>query len=85
MIRHRNLGLAVAAMLVFGVAAPAWADCNADIQRMQSQVAKVGDPKVKRLVEYDIKRAKKEATEADPMECQEAVDHADKLMAPPAP
>ncbi len=83
MTRHRKFGLAAA--LALAATSPAWADCNADIQRMQSQVAKVSDAKVKRLVEYDIKRAKKEANEADPMECQEAVDHADKLMAAPTP
>ena len=52
---------------------------------MQSQAASVTDAKVKRLVQYDITRARKEAKEADPMECQEAIDHADKLLGKPAP
>ncbi len=40
---------------------------------------------VRRLVEYDITRAKKESGEADPMECQQAIDHAEKLLASPVP
>ena len=80
-----KLWLAATAVLALMAAAPAWADCATDIQRMQSQVTKVSDARTKRLVEYDIVRAKKEATEKDSLECQEAVDHADKLMTPPTP
>jgi len=84
MARCNSLALAVA--LVLGTAVPAGAaECNAEIQRVQSQLGNVSDGKVRRLVEYDIKRAKKEAAEVDGMECQEAIDHADKLLASPAP
>lgn len=40
-----------------------------------------GDAKMKRLIEADLKRAKKEADEGDAEECMEALDHAAKLLA----
>ena len=40
-----------------------------------------GDAKMKRLIEADLKRAKKEAAEGDAEECTEALDHAAKLLA----
>lgn len=84
MTRYSKLGLATALTLL--AVAPAWAaECNAEIQRVQSRVNTVTDAKVKRLVQYDVTRAKKEAAEADAMECQEAIDHADKLMGTPTP
>ncbi len=86
MSRHAKRGLAAVAVLTLMASAPAWsAECNAEIQRVQSQVGRVTDPKVKRLVEYDITRAKKESGEADAMECQQAIDHAEKLLASPVP
>ena len=86
MSRHGRLKPTAAAMLASMAAAPAWAaECSAEIQRVQSKAANVADPKVKRLVQYDITRAKKEAGESDGMECQEAIDHADKLLASRAP
>lgn len=84
MLEHAKLALAAA--LVFSVVPAAWAaECNAEIQRVQTLSAKVTDPKLKRLVDYDIKRAHKESAEADEMECQEAIGHADKLMASSTP
>ncbi len=81
-----KLELAAAVAVALMAAAPARAaECNAEISRIQSRAANVSDPKVRRLVQYDITRAKKEATEADPMECQEAIDHADKLLGAPTP
>lgn len=41
----------------------------------------VGDARIKRLIDADLKRAKQEAAEGDADECLEAVDHARKLMA----
>lgn len=71
---------------MLAVAVPlAHADCVGDIQRMRGQVTKVVDPRVKRLVEFDIKRATREADEGDGGECKEAVDHADKLMSAVVP
>ena len=84
MTGYGRLGLATAVALM--AAAPAWAaECNAEIQRVQSQMGKVTDVKVKRLVQYDITRARKEAGESDALECQEAIDHADKLLGAPTP
>ena len=40
-----------------------------------------GDAKLKRLIDADLKRAKKEAAEGDAEECMEALDHAAKLLA----
>ena len=39
-----------------------------------------GEPKMKRLIDADLKRAKKEAAEGDADECSEALDHATKLL-----
>ena len=86
MSRYGKSALAAAAILALMTAAPVWAaECNAEIQRVQSKVENVFDLKVRRLVQYDLTRAKKEATESDAMECQEAIDHADKLLGAPTP
>ncbi len=84
MIAAAKIAFATAGLLMLAGPA-AHADCAGEIQRMQGQVTKVTDPKVKRLVEFDIKRATREADEGDGGECKEAIDHADKLMASAAP
>lgn len=74
-----KLGLAVVLSLL--ATGPGWAaECNAEIQRIQSQAANITDPKTKRLVQYDITRAQREATDNDSLECQQAIDHADGLL-----
>lgn len=40
-----------------------------------------GEERIKRLIEADIARAKKEEGEGDADECIEALDHAEKLIA----
>jgi hypothetical protein len=40
-----------------------------------------GEARMKRLIEADITRAKKEEAEGDADECLEALDHANKLLA----
>jgi len=40
-----------------------------------------GDDRIKRLIEADLTRAKKEEAEGDADECLEALDHANKLIA----
>ncbi|GAC1340665.1 MAG: hypothetical protein NVSMB18_11170 [Acetobacteraceae bacterium] len=40
-----------------------------------------GEPMIKRLIQADLRRATKEASEGDLDECMEALDHATKLLA----
>ena len=40
-----------------------------------------GEPMMKRLLQADLQRARKEAAEGDADECMEALDHAAKLIA----
>ncbi len=75
-------GAAVAVVLAAGVAR---ADCTSDITRLKASSQTVANPQVRKLVEFDITRALKEAGEADDDECKEAIDHADKLMASAKP
>ena len=85
MKRLGKFGLVAATLALLATASARAAECDAEIQRVQSQATKVTDAKVQRLVQYDITRAKREAGEADAVECQEAIDHADKLLGTPAP
>jgi hypothetical protein len=39
-----------------------------------------GDRKIKRLIEFDLKRAHREEWEGDASECLEAIEHANKLI-----
>lgn len=40
-----------------------------------------GEAMIKRLIQADLRRAAKEASEGDAVECMEALDHATKLLA----
>lgn len=82
---RRSARVALVAALMMSAAGVARADCASDIQRIQAQVGKVGDARVKRMAQFDVERARREAGEGDDDECQEAVEHADKLLASAAP
>ncbi len=78
----RTLSMAAGLIvLVLPIAQAAGLDCEGEIQRLQTEVTKVSDAHARRLVEFDITRAKREANEGDGSECKEAVSHADKLLA----
>ncbi len=67
-------------------ALPSWAEdvsaCRARDAALTRQADSfTGDAKMKRLIDADLKRAKKEAAEGDAEECMEALDHAAKLLA----
>lgn len=79
---------AVALGLIFLslVAAPGLArgvgDCMARSAALQQQAKSfTGEAMTKRLIDADLKRAGQEATEGDAEECNEALDHAAKLLA----
>ena len=77
----------LALSLVFlSIAVPCWAEdvsaCRArDVALTRQADSFTGDAKMKRLIEADLQRAKKEAAEGDAEECMEALDHAAKLLA----
>ena len=67
-------------------AGAAWADDAADCTRRQVELAKQaaafqGDTQIKRLIDADLQRARREQAEGDNDECVEALDHAAKLLA----
>ena len=55
----------------------ALADCAAGIAALQPQVEQVSQGRQRELLDFDLKRARKELGEG---ECQEALDHAGKLL-----
>lgn len=68
------------------IAGVALADDAADCTRRQVELAKQaaafqGDAQIKRLIDADLQRARKEQAEGDDNECVEALDHAAKLLA----
>ncbi len=56
------------------------ADCGRDIAALQPQVEQVAAGRQRELLDFDLKRARKELAEGDEAECQEAADHAGKLL-----
>ena len=77
--------VALSLFLSFVAALPALADdiavCSArGVLLGQRAQNFAGDSKMKRLIDADLKRAKKEAAEGDADECTEALDHATKLL-----
>ena len=79
--------LIVASLIVLCCAAAvARADDLTTCVARQADIAKqaasfTGDSLTKRLIEADLKRARKEQAEGDGDECLEALDHAAKLLA----
>jgi hypothetical protein len=54
-------------------------------ERRQSEIGQQaaqfkGEPRITRLIQADLQRAKKEEAEGDADECLEALDHAAKLL-----
>ena len=80
-----NVGSAAALILGALLLAPAAAraDCAADVAKISAAVNSVQDVRTKELLAFDVQRAKKELNEGDADECQEAMDHAKTLLAPP--
>ncbi|WP_428534941.1 hypothetical protein [Rhodopila sp.] len=77
--------IALGLLLLSVAALPTWADdlavCSArGVQLGQRAQKFTGDTTMKRLIDADLKRAKKEAAEGDADECTEALDHATKLL-----
>lgn len=73
-------------ILLFGSDLPSWADdvtaCGARAVVLSQQAQNFsGDAMIKRLIDADLQRARKEAAEGDVDECTEALDHAAKLLA----
>ncbi len=69
------------ALLCFALAVPAGAaTCTDRVDAMSPQVAAMDDAKMKRLAEYDIKRAHRELAAGDEVECNEAADHLESLV-----
>lgn len=67
-------------------AGAALADEAADCTRRQVELAPQaaafqGDAQIKRLIDADLQRARREQAEGDNDECVEALDHAAKLLA----
>lgn len=80
----RSLILAVAALpfLLGSARADAVDACRArhgEVSKKAGQFA--GDAMMKRLIEADLRRAASELLEGDADECNEALDHASKLIA----
>ncbi len=77
--------LALSLILLFATTAPLWADdlaaCSARGALVRQKAEKFdGDVRIKRLIDADLKRARAEAAEGDADECNEALDHATKLL-----
>lgn len=75
---------ASALILVLSTGARA-ADEVKQCQARQVEIAKkadayTGDPMLKQLIEADLRRATRELIEGDPEECNEALDHATKIL-----
>lgn len=79
--------LIATALLLFPFAAAA-ADNGGDLAacaRRQVEIGAqavrfTGEARIRRLIDADLKRAKKEEAEGDADECLEALDHAAKLL-----
>ena len=75
-------GLCLHTTLASADSAADMAACTARQPELIKQTAEFkGDPQIKRLIEADLTRAKKEQAEGDGDECVEALDHAAKLLA----
>jgi hypothetical protein len=80
--------LIVMAMILLPLADAAAADKGGDFAactRRQQEIGQQaaafkGEPTIRRLIEADLRRAKKEEAEGDADECLEALDHAAKLL-----
>jgi hypothetical protein len=78
--------LVLSLVLVSLAAAPSRADdptsCSArGVALSQQAETFTGEARMKRLIDADLKRARKELAEGDEDECIEALDHAAKLLA----
>lgn len=76
---HKVLIATAAAVLALSANA-AWADCTAEMEGVAARLDSIKEERIKQLVEFDLKRAKKELAEGDADECQEAMDHAKQLL-----
>ena len=56
------------------------ADCETQLQALEQQAAAAPAARTRQLVQYDVDRARKESAEGDEGECQEAIDHATRLL-----
>jgi hypothetical protein len=82
----RHVALTLVALTMFAGAARAADDVAACVARQAAAAKQAasyqGDAKIKRLIDADLRRALKELQdEGDVEECNEAVDHATKLLA----
>lgn len=76
-MRAIALAALIAPLVAAGVAR---ADCKQDVADLQPQVDQAQPGRTKELLAFDLKRAQRELGEGDEDECQEAVDHARKLL-----
>ena len=68
-------------LITHAAAADSFADCEARRVKVAKQAESfAGEPRIRRLILADIKRAGKELEEGDVDECVEALDHAEKLL-----
>jgi hypothetical protein len=74
--------LPMLAMAVVGNDAAIAADACTDGQMEMAVKAKEfqGEPRIKQLIDADLKRARREQAEGDTDECLEALEHAGKLI-----
>ena len=77
-MRRTVTAFCAAAALLAGRAA--LADCRTDVAALGPQVEKVPASRTKELLAFDMKRARQELGEGDEDECNEAVEHAHKLL-----
>lgn len=87
MRRLGHAGIAVAAVALVSLSGARAAEVEEvkACQARQLDVAKQadafsGDPMIKKLIEADLRRSTRELIEGDAVECNEALDHATKLL-----
>jgi hypothetical protein len=82
-VKEFSMRLASSAVLgaaLFACASALGAECTARVDALAKQVEAMQDPKLKKLAQYDVKRAHRELAEGDEAECTEAADHLEHLI-----
>jgi hypothetical protein len=76
---YKLVASAVAAAFMGVLAAPAMADCSADIAKVEPAIMKVSDATKKANAEKDITKAKDAATKKNEKQCMEFLTAAKKV------
>ena len=81
-MRALLIGVVLMSTAAYAGEAEDLAACKAQHVELTAKAASFqGDTRMKRLIDADLRRAAKEASDGDADECKEALDHAAKLLA----